>query len=266
MKKYFLVITIFVILLSSLFQVKLKETLQQKEISLHARAYKASQEGANWLLNYEQNYKDPAILWILNIVNEKYCKSKKIDNFIESKFDKEFKFSLNLKEKWYERLWNRNLTRIPDDSVFKPTGAIFDDILLPALYCDLHAVDEETSKKISDFSSSNGYYLTHQFIALLIMKQNNCLDGWHKDLIPVMAEKISREINHNFSDLSVERVAFLEYGNFSNKIRTSSIENIIKNQLPSGGWPNIKRDGSPHTTGLAIWALAEYTKTCPFSY
>lgn len=151
---------------------------------------------------------------------------------------------------------------------------------MPAVFCDINPISSKTVNKIIDFSNAKGYSLTHKYLALLVLKNKQCIDSEGLSVInPItnralmkMEEKIFLENTINsFNDLYAERVAFLHFGKRISPFDVHFMNVIINNQEKTGGWKTkdldefFGKNENPHTTILAVYSLASYTKTCPFS-
>ena len=123
-----------------------------------------------------------------------------------------------------------------------------------------------------DAESSRGYDLTHKFLAMRFLQERNCLAGDTELLleskINAAAESIAREqALSEFDDLFSERAAFLYWGGFRDLVKEEWIDIILENQDEAGSWTDFKANlfyGNPHTTVLAVWALVQSAKSCPF--
>jgi len=239
--------------------------------SIEKRAITSAQQGGSWLIDYDKEFLDPGILWVIKILNDKYCKSSFLDDFYRVRFKE---FENHPVESAYQRLFNDEIVYEIDYDLLETRQIYFDDIIIPALYCDLQTIPDNTLLKIFDIENASGYDLTHRYLAILFLKNRGCFikEKYNIDNSILRAsQKITEEGNEaTFDDLYPERVAFLLYGGFREIIEDNWIETIIENQEQSGGWRTLEyseyfgQEENPHTTALSVWALAEYVEECPF--
>ncbi len=239
--------------------------------SIKKRATVSARLGGEWLINYEQDFLDPGILWVVKMINDKYCQLPFLDDFWKDRFKE---FENHPVESAYQKLFNKEAVYQIDYELLKTRQFYFDDIIIPALYCEAHTIPDNTLINIFAFENASDYNLTHRYLAMLFLKNRNCLNKEEYDInssILEASEKIIKEAKEAaFNDLYSERVAFLFFGGFENMIQDNWIEIIIENQEESGGWSTLKyseyfgQEENPHTTALSVWALVEYTGKCPF--
>jgi len=262
MKKFFFLI--FFLFLA--FGVLVVQTLPQDTLFLPKKAETASKRGAEWLGQYNEPYNDPGIVWIVKKINDTYCHSSDVDEFVQTRFAE---FENDPVQKYYRVLIDGNTDVAVDYSILTGREKFFDDIILPPLYCQKQPIPEATLKKIFESENLAGYDLTHHFLSLQLMKENQCLGEQKiKTAMDEAAQYMRTEqVVSSFSDLFAERIAFLQYGGYEDSIKDQWIQTIIENQSPSGAWkdPNyFEKIDNPHTTALAVWALVQYTQQCPF--
>jgi len=262
MKKF----SILIFLLVIAFGVLVVQTLPQDTLFLPKKAETASKRGAQWLRTYPDEYKDPGIVWIIKKINDNYCHSSEITEFTRARFTE---FESDPLQKYYKVLLDENTDQEVDYSLLEGREKYFDDIILPTLYCPRKPLPESTIAKIFASKNSAGYELTHGFLAMQFIRENNCITSpTLLERMEYLAKQIVKEQSQSsFSDLFAERVAFLQNSNYNHLVKDAWIQTIVSNQLPSGAWkdPNyFEKVDNPHTTVLAVWALSNYTKTCPF--
>ena len=109
------------------------------------------------------------------------------------------------------------------------------------VYCDRMPRPDIVSQVVLS-TTSTGYDLTHQFLALQYMRQNGCLSATEEEVLTLAAEKIAAEQQRDpeFSDLWAERLAVLLYGDYRRLVETSWIDALIAKQEPSGAWSDPK--------------------------
>ena len=145
------------------------------------------------------------------------------------------------------------------------------------MYCDLYPVKADFEKETFEGIKNGkefGYDLTHKFWSAFLFRDNGCSANDYDvgKIIDLGAKQIAAEQRKikegGFDDLYAERTAMLLRFGFQNLVKDEWIENIVKNQKPSGAWatPGLywNETENPHTTILSVWALAQYSKTCPF--
>lgn len=228
----------------------------------------AARKGWEWLENYREGFTDPAAPFLIKTINDRYCRSTEIENFVKEKWE-EFENHYYLAV--FERLFSGNDYKISEKviKILDAPHVYYDDILPQALYCDMYPTKNDFAKKsFSNIENETGYDLTHKFWLAILFKKNGCsANGYNiEKIINVVAGKIAEEQEKNveFNDLYAERVAFLLHFGFENLVKKEWINNIVKNQKKSGAWETPKLEENPHTTALAILALVEYEKKCPF--
>ena len=165
----------------------------------------------------------------------------------------------------FYRLINEKFS-IPDHILDRQSKLPIDGTTLQALYCDrwssfnpgsfLHRVDTDISLK--------GYYLTHALIALMFVKENNCLGCEGALLLEQKAVIGCLDLLFTateFDDLTIEAVTILQYAGYHHLIKCEWIQEIISAQQDDGGWLWSKQHevSHTHTSVLALWSLLEYT-------
>lgn len=230
----------------------------------------SARRGGEWLIRYTQDYADPGIPWVIYALNAQLCKSSEIGVLATNRFTQEFA------EKPIERAYAPLVglsSDAPETSLALSRGSnVFDDIIMPTLYCKDIPMASSTERSILSVEDAKGYTLTHKFLAMLFMRERGCLSQEGERALHLAAEKITTEESQaSFDDLYAERAAFLLYGGFTSLVQDPWITTIITNQLPSGGWKAVHRtdflgsNENPHTTALAVFALALRAQACPFN-
>lgn len=230
----------------------------------------SARQGGEWLLSYKTDYKDPGILWVVYSLNTKFCKSDTIGAIATERFTREF--AAKPIERAYAPLVGLS-TEAPEKSLALSMGSnVFDDIIMPALYCKEIPIASTTEQTILSVDTASGYTLTHKFLAMLFMRERECLSEEGEQALNTAAHRMSIEQSQAvFDDIYAERVAFLLYGGFNSLVDDSWITTIISNQEKSGGWKTIHHadffgaSENPHTSALAVLALSLHTRTCPFA-
>lgn len=233
----------------------------------YRNAYK---NGWQWVKNYNDKFLDPGNLWIIKMINDKYCHSAKVENFWKDRWEKEFKN--HPYKSAFNRLFDRSFVYKIDYNIPKEIRSLyFDDALVEALYCDQSPISQESLKRLLDTENDSGYDLTHKFLAMNLMKESGCFDNLDEK-IKTTAQKIVDEENSktDFDDLYAERTAFLLSFGFRDLIKKDWINKIIANQKESGAWATPvfgnEHFENPHTTILSLWVLAQYYNTCPLTF
>lgn len=135
----------------------------------------------------------------------------------------------------------------------------YDDILFKAISCDQTGYDSDDFAILRSIGSSRGDSAdTHLLFGLLLLRGNGCFAGVALDQeISAVAERIVTAASEDaiFGDLYAERIVFLYWAGYGDRIRPWWIWRIVRS-LELDGW----RDGNDiaanaHTTGLALLAL-----------
>ncbi len=232
---------------------------------LKGAAGTASKKGGLWLLDYRGKIGDPGILWAMEEMNQAYCHNDEISTKVKKSFsDSNFSSA----EQAYKRLIDPKETKLIDYEQLSGRERQYDDLLIPALYCDINPLPLQNREKIFNFANSSGYELTHKYLAMLFLKNSKCLKSEVSNALPKAANKIAQEQQNSqpFSDLFAERAALLGFGGYSNLVKPEWIKKIIDHQTEKGGWPYNQASSleNEHTTALSTWALSQYSRTCPF--
>jgi hypothetical protein len=247
----------------------------RRAAALRQQALEAARRGATWLMALEIPLKDPGIPWIVSAIDGEYCHEPRVAEYVAQRF-KEFEgrrdpiytalraLALGGRDEQFEafsRRWQKFINK----------GDVVSAMAF-GVYCDRMPRPEVVSRTVLSTTSA-GYEATHQLLALEYMKQNGCLSPDEEKTLTLTARAIAAEQQQDsvFSDLWAERLAVLLYGDHRQLVETSWIETLIAEQEPSGAWSDprfprqfYKTPENPHTTVLAIWALAEYSRACPF--
>jgi hypothetical protein len=152
------------------------------------------------------------------------------------------------------------IEKLPGESLFKA----WNNVVLKALYCDKSGFDDQDFAYLKFMKRNDGSYMdTHILLALLFIEKNNCyekkaVEKEKESIITSLIEAENRE--SEFSDLYAERIVFIYWSGYGNKINKEWIEKIKENQLKNYGWSSTKTETSPnaHTTGLALLGILYY--------
>ena len=247
----------------------------RRAAALRQLGLEAARRGATWLSALEIPLKDPGIPWIVSAIDGEYCQEPRVAQYVAQRFT-EFEgrrnpiyiamrgLALGAKDETFEafaKRWRKHVNK----------GDVVSAMAF-GVYCDRMPRPEVVSRVVLS-TTSTGYDLTHQFLALQYMKQNGCLSPSEQKVIGLAAQRIAAEAQRDpeFSDLWAERLAVLLYGDYRRLVEMSWIEALIAKQEPSGAWSDprfprrfYKTPENPHTTVLAVWALAEHSRACPF--
>lgn len=243
--------------------------------ALREQALDSARRGASWLLAQDIPLKDPGIPWIVSAIDGEYCHEPRVAAYVAQRFT-EFD---GRPDPIYAAL--RGLALGARDETFDDFSRHWQEFvnkgdvvsaMAYGVYCDrLPRPDVVTRVVLS--TTSAGYQATHQLLALQYMKQNGCLSPDEQETLALTARAIAAEQQQDseFSDLWAERVAVLLYADYRQLVAADWIETLVAKQEPSGAWsdPRFPRrfyqtPENPHTTALAVWALAEYGRACPF--
>lgn len=271
-KKIFIVFAILITLSLVLSVAIIKHSQPRgKKTTLQIQSAKSAHLGWLWLKNYQGNFLDPGIPFIIKQINSKYCQSNEAEKFWQ-KAANEFNNHEYLFV--FERFFSENNNINPKiQAILKTPHDYYNDILPQALYCDIYPVRDDFEQNLfGSIENETGYDLTHKFWSAVLFKNNNCVSkNYDADkIILSAAQKIAeeQEQNNEFNDLFAERAAFLLHYGFGDLTNDNWIKIILENQKKTGAWnANMffnARYENPHTTILAVWALTEYSKTCPF--
>jgi len=239
-------------------------------------AIQSAKNGWSWLYSYEGNFLDPGNLFIIKSINDKLCESSHVENFWRERLGE-------FKDRYFQSVYLKFFDKDPSAKIKERALEIintdfkdgyFDKGMVQALYCDLYPVEDDFADNlIEGIKNAERYDLTHKFWMAIVLKENGCAtDEINIDrAISLGAEKIAKEQEASkvFNDLYAERTAFLLYFGFEDMVKKEWIKNILENQKTSGAWASpiaglgIDNE-NPHTTALAVWALSEYSQTCPF--
>ena len=247
----------------------------RRHAALRRQALAAAERGAAWLSALQIPLKDPGILWIVSAIDGKYCHEPRVAQYVAQRFA-EFEGRPN---PIYPAL--RGLALGVRDQTFDAFSERWDQqqnkssvvsAMAFGVYCDRVQMPDDVAKTVYATNLTR-YDLTHQYLALLYMKQNGCLSSSDEKVLTRVARAIAEEQRGDsvFSDLWAERVAVLLYGDERRLVESSWLETLVAKQEPSGAWSDPKFPKrfygipeNPHTTVLAVWALAEHSRACPF--
>lgn len=247
----------------------------RRAAALRQQGLEAARRGASWLTALDIPLKDPGIPWIVSAIDGEYCHEPRVAEYVAQRFT-EFDgrpdpiytalrgLALDARDETFEAFSQRW-------QEFAGKGNVVSAMAF-GVYCDRLPRPDVVSRVVLSTTSA-GYEMTHQFLALQYMKQNGCLSPDEEKTLAVTARAIAAEQQQDsvFSDLWAERLAVLLYGDYRQLVETSWIETLIAEQEPSGAWSDprfprrfYKTPENPHTTALAVWALAEHSRACPF--
>ena len=243
--------------------------------ALRERALEAARRGASWLLALDIPLKDPGIPWIVSAIDSEYCHEPRVAEYVAKRFT-EFAgrdqpiytalqaLALGTRDETFETFSERWQQHVGKGEVVSAMAF--------GVYCDRLPRPDVVARTVLSTTSA-GYEATHQLLALEYMKQNGCLSPDEQETLGLTARAIAAEQQQDsvFSDLWAERVAVLLYGDHRELVENAWIETLIAKQDPSGAWSDpafprrfYKTPENPHTTVLAVWALAEHSRACPF--
>ncbi len=236
----------------------------------------AAEKGGRWIYGYEGDFPDPGVLFIAKTINDDYCSSSpKMEEFWKEKIKK---FGKHPYLAVFERLFAGGDYEMSGRTagILRTPQKIYNDVLPQALYCDLVPVRSDFAENTFEgLEKETGYDLTHKFWAAVLFKKNGCsAKGYDVDeVISAAAERMAdrqESRKGKFDDLYAERTAMLLHYGFADLVKEEWIENILKNQKPSGAWATpglfLNETENPHTTVLSVWALSQYSQTCPFNF
>ena len=141
----------------------------------------------------------------------------------------------------------------------------FDRITHLSLWCDRLNMPEEFIEQIAAQGSRGGYFVTHMYLAILLLKEKNC-NYFRKhffrfgEMEKKFASDLTQIIQQNgFGDLQVEAAAFLYLGNAGHEQTTHYVEAVLKevDEIYSNPYVSLI---SAHTTFFLYWTLLEYLR------
>lgn len=143
--------------------------------------------------------------------------------------------------------------------------------LVRALLCKEKPVDEKFLDFLEAQINSGGYPLTHAVIALIWLRENQCIinekriKGMINTSINLLLELAKKE-RYN-TDIGIEAMAVLCYTNNYKKVTPFMISEVLKVQKANGSWAHSPETTmtDEHTTILALWLLlgVEYHQLNP---
>jgi hypothetical protein len=221
-------------------------------------------KGITWLLNTEENFSG-GTTFIIKKLNE-ICKDESLEKLWKEKIDED----LNLYPFLY-RAYGIQSQFNPEDcqnylnwhGVSGTYGGYTNFVLCEIIYCD-YFNPEEIINHINSIKEDDGFYSNHKLFSLLLMKEFDCYDSQVLDkLIRKKTEELiavqerSKEFKENQRKLDIysQRAAIIGYSGY--EIKQSWIDNIISEQEKDGSWAD-----NPHTTSLALWAIAQKNESC----
>ena len=247
----------------------------RRSAALREQALAAAERGAVWLSALQIPLKDPGILWIISAIDGKYCHEPRVAQYVAQHFA-EFHGRPN---PIYPALEGLSLGKRDESfAAFSGRWQQQEDrsgvvsAMAYGVYCDRVPMPDDVAATLHATNLTR-YDLTHQYLALLYMRQNGCLSAADEKGLGQVARAIAEEQREDpvFSDLWAERVAVLLYGDERGLVETPWLETLLAKQEPSGAWSDPKFPKrfygipeNPHTTVLAVWALAEHSRACPF--
>lgn len=128
--------------------------------------------------------------------------------------------------------------------------------------CDVKKIPSDFWPTMKAQADKGGFEMTHVALAIVFIQDNGCLS-------PPELEDIKEQViagmsdlakdHETIADLRYEAIAFLYLLDREELVQDEWIDNIIKNQLPEGGWAEKVGDTKSlsHTTTLALWCLLE---------
>lgn len=148
-----------------------------------------------------------------------------------------------------------------------------DYYMVQVLTCKVLKLEDGFLDKIETLSDAKGYELTHSYLILQWLKEGNC-DGVDTQKLNQLQAAIKRKMliflrskNNNWDDVYLEALAFLCYTNGKKYIRTKWLNEIVRHQMPNGGWKNWAQspDSSAHPTVFALWVMLTYQQKTALS-
>ncbi len=151
----------------------------------------------------------------------------------------------------------------PNGQPIFSTRAI-DDIIIRALYCKYFPFTSDIFDfMVEHIRDNGGYFSTHTFYALQLLKENACydIDEIDKFMLEIAGEIENAQLSDDrFSDLYAERAMLLLHCGYHNKVRRSWINRITESQNKDGSWSMYGTGGKGrvHPTVLSMAAILLY--------
>jgi hypothetical protein len=149
------------------------------------------------------------------------------------------------------------------DSVISP----YDQITIPALYCDLVGVPPNYLTILENSVAKGDYRVTHVLLALIWMEENNyemeLPDGFAETVYSANAALID-DSDIEVYDIELEAAAFLCLAGQEELIDDNFVRCVIDSQIEDGSWGHSTERW--HTTVLGLTFLLHFdssTKTYP---
>jgi hypothetical protein len=167
------------------------------------------------------------------------------------------------------QLWGRFVGLMPEaiqQSLDALKGGVnTDQLVMPALYCDVVALPRDFSRELSRFADRGGYDLTHAYLARRLLGDLNCLDAGdssfrsiaelERSLLAMLRDSLKRS---QFDELDVqfEALALLLDRPGAPRPPEIVLQMVLLEQHDDGGWPAARdAPSSAHPTALVVWAL-----------
>ncbi|MBZ9578468.1 hypothetical protein KJA14_01310 [Patescibacteria group bacterium] len=218
------------------------------------------QKGINFLLTTNEKFIG-GTTFLIKKLNE-ICRDERLEDLWKRKIDEdigdqEFLYRLYYPTHQYQDI--SGLENIPDLNT---------RLIAKATYCEKFSY-KDVLEDINQIERDDSYSSAHLLLALAIIKEKGCydqiilnalIDELVEDLTIIQdkegeSENLPYLCNPSYLDIYAERAAIIGYAGDS--IKETWVENILRCQAENGSWFD-----SPHTTSLALWAIAQENKNC----
>ncbi|MFH1649706.1 MAG: hypothetical protein ABIA93_04110 [Candidatus Woesearchaeota archaeon] len=134
----------------------------------------------------------------------------------------------------------------------------YNNNFIPILSCSPGRLDQKVFNRIQTMHENDtyGYDTLHQLLSIIWIKQRNCYDSTTTRIALDEATALVLKLTPPDSDIFMEKQALLQVA--GNTLTSKMAEQILSMQASNGAFgTDIVEGGSPHTTALALWALAD---------
>ena len=223
----------------------------------------SAEKGIDWVLS--QSDFAVGTLWVLGKLSQITG-----DERLKELYQRELEAARHKESfKYYPKLFDDEVVveELPEsDAISRTDLMVMKDWLIAAVNCKDFAPSEEVLRELFD-NRYRGYLSTHQYLAIMWLKEQGYQDDRIEPKIKEIVEQMLSEqvAEDKFTDLVAERIAFILYAGYAEKIESEWIETILDAQKEDGHWtsPAPKIDAyisDLHTTILAVWALIQYDR------
>lgn len=145
-----------------------------------------------------------------------------------------------------------------------PHTSKIDNVTFGTLWCDRQEPGDNFLKQMADLAALGRYELTHVYLSLQILKENNCpFQVKHASRLAELETKLAEETrkvadqSREISDLEVEAAAFYAFANRGKAPSEAFLKRLIAAAEPAFA-DKTKPKLRGHTVVLLLWFLFEY--------